>query len=106
MASTMAACQGIWLRWLLSSISGQAIPLIAMFVDNRYALDLIKKNPMFHGRSKHIDIRFHFSRECVENGEITVTHVSTKEQKANMLTKPLARVKFKEMRNLFGVVKV
>lgn len=76
-----------------------------MYVDNSSALDLIK-NPVFHGRSKHIHIRFHFIRECVENGEITVTHVSTKEQKADILTKPLGRIKFEEMRSLVRVVKV
>ncbi|GKA84219.1 zinc finger, CCHC-type containing protein [Tanacetum coccineum] len=105
MAATMAACQGIWLRRLLSEITGQNIPPAALLVDNRSSLDLMK-NPVFHGRSKHIDIRFHFIRECVENGEITVAHVCGKEQKADILTKPLARVKHEEMRNLMGIKKV
>lgn len=105
MAATMTACQGIWLRRLLSDITGQKIPPVAIHVDNRSALDLMK-NPVFHGRSKHIDIRFHFIRECVENGEITVTHVDGKEQKADMLTKPLARVKHEEMCKLVGIKKI
>ncbi|GKE03009.1 putative RNA-directed DNA polymerase [Tanacetum coccineum] len=105
MAATMAACQGIWLRRLLNEITGQRIPPAALFVDNRSSIDLMK-NPVFHGRSKHIDIRFHFIRECVENGKITVTHVCGKEQKADILTKPLARVKHKEMRSLIGIKKV
>ncbi|GKD97779.1 zinc finger, CCHC-type containing protein [Tanacetum coccineum] len=105
MAATMAACQGIWLRQLLTNITGQNIPPVIMYVDNRSALDLMK-NPVFHGRSKHIDIRFHFIRECVEKGEITVTHVCGKEQKADLLTKPLARVKHEEMRDLIGVRKI
>nr|GEU33305.1 hypothetical protein [Tanacetum cinerariifolium] len=53
--------------------------------------------------SKHIDIRFHFIRECVKKGEITMTHVCGKEQKADLLTKPLARVKHEEMHDLIGV---
>ena len=105
MAATMAACQGIWLRRLLTEINGQNIPPAALYVDNQSALNLMK-NPVFHGRSKHIDIRYHFIRECVENGNITVAHVSGKEQKADILTKPLARVKHDEMRNLIGVEKV
>nr|GEX89778.1 uncharacterized mitochondrial protein AtMg00810-like [Tanacetum cinerariifolium] len=105
MAATMAACQGIWLRRLLTNLTGQNIPPVIMHVDNRSALDLMK-NPVFHGRSKHIDIRFHFIRECVENGEITVTHVSGKKRKADLLTKPLARVKHQEMRDLIGVRKI
>nr|GFA52857.1 Toll/interleukin-1 receptor (TIR) domain-containing protein [Tanacetum cinerariifolium] len=100
--ATMAACQGIWLRRLLTNLTGQNIPPVIMHVDNRSALDLMK-NPVFHGRSKHIDIRFHFIRECVENGEITVTHVSGKKQKADLLTKPLLRVKHQEMRDLIRV---
>ncbi|KAK9098697.1 hypothetical protein Syun_025742 [Stephania yunnanensis] len=61
------------------------------------------KNPVFHGRSKHIDTRFHFIRECVENRQIVVEFVSTGEQRADILTKALARVKFKEMREQLGV---
>ncbi|XP_023755973.2 uncharacterized mitochondrial protein AtMg00810-like [Lactuca sativa] len=65
MATTMTACQGIWLRRLLSSITCQNIPPVTMYVDNKSALELMK-NPVFHGRSKHIDIRFHFIRVCGE----------------------------------------
>ena len=61
------------------------------------------KNPVFHGRSKHIDIRFHFIRECVERGQIIVEHVDSKDQRADILTKALAYVKHGEMRNLIGV---
>jgi hypothetical protein len=104
-AATMAACQGIWLRRLLSEITKQQVPTIALFVDNQSALELMK-NPVFHGRSKHIDIRYHFIRECVENGEITVHHVCSKEQKADILTKALAKTKHEEMRILVGVKKV
>nr|GEU68731.1 putative reverse transcriptase domain-containing protein [Tanacetum cinerariifolium] len=59
MAATMEACQGIWLRRLLSEITGQNISPATLLVDNRSSLDLMK-NPVFHRRSKHIDIRFHF----------------------------------------------
>ncbi|KAI3739728.1 hypothetical protein L2E82_30139 [Cichorium intybus] len=104
MAATLAACQGVWLRRLLSEITGQKVPPVVLSVDNRSALDLMK-NPVFHGRSKHIDIRFHFIRECVENGEIIVKHVSSDEQKADILTKPLGRVKHEKMRNLLGIKK-
>lgn len=78
MVTTLAACQGIWLRRLTSEITGQKVPPVKLLVDNKSALELMK-NPVFHGRSKHIDIRFHFIRECVENGDIIVTHVDSKE---------------------------
>lgn len=103
--TTKAACQGILWRRLIGEITGQKVPPIALLVDNKSSLDLMK-NPVFHGRSKHIDIRFHFIRECVENGEITVTYVWSKEQKADIFTKPLGRLKFEEMRSLLGIEKV
>nr|KAJ0194783.1 hypothetical protein LSAT_V11C700360190 [Lactuca sativa] len=104
MATTIAACQGIWLRRLLSEITGKNIPPVELKVDNKSTLDLMK-NPVFHGRSKHIDIRFHFIRECIENGDISVSHVCRKKQKADALTKSLGRLKFEEMRSLLGVMK-
>ncbi|KAI3753573.1 hypothetical protein L2E82_25630 [Cichorium intybus] len=105
MAATQAACEGIWLRRLLTEITKQKVPPVTLFVDNQSALDLMK-NPVFHGRSKHIDIRYHFIRECVENGEMTAYHVCSKEQKADILTKALAKTKHEEMRILVGVKKV
>ena len=48
MAVTVTACQGIWLRRLLSEITGQDIPPMEMYVDNKSALELMK-NPLFHG---------------------------------------------------------
>lgn len=96
MAATLAACQGVWLRRLITEITGQEVPPVEMKVDNKLSLDLMK-NPVFHGRSKHINIRFHFIRECVENGEIKVSHICSNEQKADILTKPLGRLKFEAM---------
>ena len=50
-----------------------------------------------------IDTRFHFIRECVEKGQIMVEFVSTREQRADILTKVLASMKFAVMRHLLGV---
>lgn len=59
MASTGAACQGIWLRNLLGQITNTVLGPVVIYVDNKSTIDL-EKNPVFHGRSKHIDIRYHF----------------------------------------------
>ena len=61
------------------------------------------KNLVFHGRSKHIHKRFHFIRECVENEQVEVEHVPRNDQRDNILTKLLGRIKFKEIRSLIGV---
>lgn len=73
-----------------------------IYVDNKSAIDLTK-NPIVNGRSKHIDMRFHFIRNCVERGEIEVRYVRTQEQRADILTKPLTAGKFEEMRALMRV---
>ena len=75
---------------------------VVIKVDNTSAIALVK-NPVFHGRSKHIKSRYHYIRERVEEKEILVEHISGKEQRADILTKALAKIKFVEMRKLLGV---
>jgi hypothetical protein len=58
----------------------------------------LSKNPVLHGRSKHIKTKYNFIRECVENGEVVLESVGTTDQLADILTKPLPRVHFQELR--------
>ncbi|GJU00703.1 zinc finger, CCHC-type containing protein [Tanacetum coccineum] len=102
MAATGAACQALWLKRLLSELTGWEEKRITLKVDNVSAIALVR-NPVFHGRSKHIDIRYHFIRECVENGHINMEHVSGELQRADILTKALPRLKFVTMRQMLGV---
>ena len=75
---------------------------VVLYIDNKSAIDLAK-NLVFHGRSKHIDVCYHFIRDCVEQGLIVIKHVSTSEQRADILTKALSAAKFEKMRSLLGV---
>jgi hypothetical protein len=102
MAANSTACQAIWLQDLLSEITGDKLEKVTICVDNKSAIALTK-NPVFHGKSKHIRTRFHFIRECIENEQIEVEHVPGVIQKADILTKPLARIRFKEMVSLIGI---
>ena len=102
MAATEAAQQAIWLQELLSEVTGGETEKTLILVDNKSAISLAK-NPVFHRRSKHIHKRFHFIRECVERNLIDVEHVPGTEQKADILTKALAKIKFKEMRSMIEV---
>ena len=79
MAATEAAKQAMWLQELLSEVVGRSIVQMTIRVDNKSAIALTK-NPVFHGRSKHIHRRFHFIRECVEKDQIEVEHVPGNEQ--------------------------
>lgn len=102
MAATEAAKQAIWLQELVNEVTKLPCEKVVIRIDNQSAIALTK-NPVFHGRSKHIHTRYHFIRECVENGRIEVEHVPGSEQKADILTKALGKIKFKEMRELIGV---
>jgi len=102
MAATEAAKQAIWLQELLAELICTECEKVTIRVDNKSAIALTK-NPVFHGRSKHIHRRYHFIQECVENGQIEVEHVPGVRQKADILTKALGKIKFLEMRELIGV---
>ena len=102
MAATYAAMQALWLRSLMAEITAKEPKVVTLYVDNNSAIALMK-NPVFHGRSKHIDIKYHFIRECVERGQVVVRRVCTEEQKADALTKPLPAGKLAVMRHLLGV---
>ena len=60
---------------------------------------------MFHDNSKHIEIRYFYIRDMVQKGSIKLQYVSTDEQVADALTKPLSRVKFEYFRDKLGVVR-
>ena len=101
-ASANAACQGIWLSRLLGELLGVQAPKVRLLVDNKSAIAL-SKNP---DRSKHIDTKYHFVRDCVDREEVDIDHVSTCEQLVDILTKALGRVRFVELRQQLGVVEV
>jgi hypothetical protein len=103
-ASASAACQGIWLSRLLGELLRIKALKVKLLVDNKSAIAL-SKNPPHHDRSKHIVTRYHFVRECVEQGEANIDHVSTG-QLADIKTKALGRIRFVELREQLGVIEV
>ena len=70
--------------------------------DNSSTIKL-SKNPVMHGRSKHIDVRFHFLRELVRDGIIKLEHCGTHDQIADIMTKPLKVEMFQKLREKLGV---
>ena len=59
---------------------------------------------MFHDKSKHIEIKYQYIRDMVEKGAMNLQYVSIDEQVADVLTKPLSKVKFEYFRDKLGVV--
>ena len=76
--------------------------VMTLFCDNLSAIN-ISKNPVLHSRTKHIDIRHHFSRELVEEKVISMEHVATERQLADILTKALDANQFEKLRGDLGV---
>lgn len=75
-----------------------------MYIDNQSTIKLIK-NPEFHSRTKHIDIRVHFIRDIFETDGFTLFYINTKDQKADILTKGLPKTQFLKLREDIGVLK-
>jgi hypothetical protein len=68
---------------------------VELRVDSKSALTLAK-NLIFHERRKHIQVRYHFIRGCLEKGNFKAYYINTKDQLADLLTKLLCRIKFLE----------
>ena len=98
-AASDACKEAIWLKGFHNEIAPMMNhpeqDTIPLSIDNASALKLTK-NPEFHGRTKHINIRYHFIRECVERGEIIPEWISGKANPADLFTKPLAKPLFLE----------
>eukprot|EP00253_Pinus_taeda_P006714 PITA_06714 len=101
-AATVAACQAIWMRRMLRSLCQEQAKGIVIFCDNSLAIAL-SKNYVFHKRMKHIDTKFHYNMELVNNGEIILKHCRTQEQVADILTKPLGQKNFQFLRKCLGM---
>eukprot|EP00253_Pinus_taeda_P011669 PITA_11669 len=101
-ATTTATCQAVWIRRMLRSLGQEQAKATVIFCDNSLVIAL-SKNSVFHKRTKHIDTRFHYIRELVSNGEITLQHCRTQEQVADILTKPLDQKSFEFLRKCWGM---
>jgi hypothetical protein len=71
-------------------------------MDNSSVIALAK-NQVFHERSKHIDIRFHYLRDCIANKKVEVKYVKTQDQVADIFIKPLKYDVFIKIRDVLGV---
>lgn len=91
MALSEAAKEAIYLRNLLYELTGNE-NCIALYNDNQSAQKL-SANPVFHSRSKHIDVKHHFIREVVSSGNVRVFYMSTSSMPADLLTKGLCKTK-------------
>ncbi|KAL8160151.1 hypothetical protein V2J09_001688, partial [Rumex salicifolius] len=103
-AAASCAAQCIWLRRILEAMSWweNVQGATTIYCDNVSTIKL-SKNPVLHGRSKHIDLRFHFLRDLVNDGIVEMEHCGTESQVADILTKAVKLDTFEYLRGRLGV---
>ncbi|THH15817.1 hypothetical protein EW146_g4714 [Bondarzewia mesenterica] len=104
-AATHAVKEAIWLQSFLCDIfdipKSKALP-VTLHCDNQSAIALACDNT-FHARTKHINIRFHFIREAVENGKIAIFYCPIEDMAADLFMKALSRPKVEKFVELIGL---
>ena len=103
-AITEAVKEAIWLQGLLDDL-GVGQKQVTVFCDSQRAIHLAK-NQVYHARTKHIDVRYHFVREIIEEGRVLVQKIKTDDNPADMLTKVVTTIKFNNCLDLINIVKV
>ena len=86
--TTVAACEAVWLKSILKNLGVSLTNPIRIFCDNMRNIYLAR-NPVFHARTKHIEVHYHLIRERVQAGEIDLQHISTNVQVVDIFTKAL-----------------
>ena len=61
------------------------------------------KNPQFHGRAKHIDMKYHYVRELVKSNKIELKYCQSKDMIADIMTKGIGRIQFNNLRTMIGM---
>jgi hypothetical protein len=82
----------IWLQRLFVDIQGTVVTMTTIHVDNQAVISHAK-DPTDHARMKHIDIKYHFSREAFMKGMIDIEYISTGDMIADVFTKVLPKIK-------------
>ncbi|GAU38713.1 hypothetical protein TSUD_396410 [Trifolium subterraneum] len=100
---SLAACQANWLQSLLSEMKIIDNITVMLKIDNKSTINLAK-NPVSHGKSKHIEKRFHFLRDQVNKGKIFLKYFSTDDHQVDILTKTVKRDKFLKLRREMRIV--
>ena len=98
-ALTEAAQEAIWLRRLLKEIGAQGVPPKVDLLNDNIGAAALARNPEYHARTKHIDVRWHWIREAYGHGEIGLPYVATEDNLADGLTKALTPQKFHVFRS-------
>ncbi|MCO5584568.1 hypothetical protein L7F22_038498 [Adiantum nelumboides] len=97
--AAVAACEVAWLEMLLQELEIQVQDPVVIYCDNLSSIQLAR-NPMFHARTKHIEVHYHFIIERVLDDNIDLAYVGTKDQAADLFTKAQGAEKLRRFRGM------
>lgn len=105
MALSEAAKEASYLMNFFKELGFSTREKVTIFCDNNGARKLAE-NPIFHNRSKHIDVRHHYVRDILKKGEMEIKYIPTEEMAADVFTKGLPKPKLVQCLSGLGVVKI
>ena len=100
--AAVAACEAVWLKRILKDLGVPIKDPTSLYCDNLSSIYLAR-NPVFHARTKHIEVHYHFIRERVLPGDVDVLHISTNLQMADIFTKALGADKLGQFMTDLGL---
>ena len=103
MAATHATKEAAWLHVFMAELTKPSANSTTLYCDNQAAITLSQDNH-FHARMKHISICFHFIREAVKGGTITLIYCLMDAMAADIFTKPLLHVKVETHHAMLGLL--
>ncbi len=96
-------CEVVWLQKLLSNLGQLVDAHVVIYCDNISSI-LLANNPVYHAKTKHIQVHYHFIRKNVLAREINLIHVSIKDQVADIFTKALGTYKLGRFKKMLSVL--
>ena len=99
--ATTEACKGaLWLSYLVRDLGITELPIL--HCDSQSAI-MLARNPIFHAKTKHIQVKYHFIRDVLDSKNIELVKVQTNDNPADLLTKSLPAERFAHCRQMMGV---
>jgi ATP-binding cassette subfamily B (MDR/TAP) protein 1 len=99
-AATEACKEALWLSYLVRDLGITELPIL--HCDSQSAI-MLARNPVFHAKTKHIEVKYHFIRDVLDSKNIELVKVHTNNNPADLLTKGLSAERFAHCRQMMGV---